>query len=127
MYKIVLLKLYGNTSFSIIFLQNWNIAYHCLLPLHKSKQNRKPAYIFSQISHKFNRLYVQGGIKDVRLYVQGGIKDVRMFESTLANQSFLPRTIKLWNEKLPADIMSEETITTFNQKFRNWVKQDVKI
>ena len=95
------------------------VAYHSLLLLHKSKQNRKPACIYCQISHKFNRV--------TRLSVLGGIKDVRRFESTLANQSFLPRTIKLWNEKLPAAIRSEENIKAFKQKLRNWIKTDVKI
>ena len=46
----------------------------------------------------------------MRLYVLGGIKDVRRFESTIANQSFLPRTITLWNEKLPAHIKSENLV-----------------
>ena len=40
----------------------------------------------------------------------GGIKETRKFESTLAQDSFLPRTIKMWNEKLPGDIRSEELI-----------------
>ena len=57
----------------------------------------------------------------------GGIKDTRRFESTLAQDSFLPRTIKMWNEKLPVDIRSEECVNILKSKLKTWVKQDIKI
>ena len=95
------------------------IAYHSILLLFKAKKNKKPGYIFSKISQKFNKV--------TRIATLGGIKDFRRFESSLAQQSFLPRTVKLWNEKLPAEIRSETSINLFKKKLRAWVKKDVKI
>jgi hypothetical protein len=48
----------------------------------------------------------------MRLYVLGGIKEPSQgrFESTLANQSLLPRTITLWNEKLPTHNKSKNLV-----------------
>ena len=101
-------KLDGSTPIATLLLQcGWMsvrqmIAYHSILLLHKSKQNKKPGYIYSKISTKFERR--------TRLGTTGGIKDMRNFGSTLAQASFLPRTIKMWNEQLPASIRSEESI-----------------
>ena len=121
----IVTKLEWRTPTSTLLLQcGWlsirqMVAYHSLLLLYKSKENKKPAYIYSKISHKFNRV--------TRLSTLGGIKDYRRFESTLANQSFLPRTIKLWNEKLPAQIRSEASMKKFKHKLKDWAKQDMKI
>ena len=87
------------------------VAYHSLLLLFKSKQTGKPAYIYSKINDKFNRI--------TRLGTSGGIKDNRRFESTLANQSFIPRAVKMWNEKLPVDIRSEECLEKFKKKIKS--------
>ena len=95
------------------------IAYHSILLLYKAKENKKPGYIYSKISHKFNKV--------TRIATSGGIKDLRRFESTLAQQSFLPRTVKVWNEQLPAEIRSETSMKLFQKKLRVWVKKDVKI
>ena len=95
------------------------ITYHSILLLYKAKESKKPGYIFSKISHKFNKV--------TRIATSGGIKDFRRFESTLAQQSFLPRTVKVWNEQLPAEIRSETSIKLFQKKLRVWVKKDVKI
>ena len=72
------------------------VQYHSQIQIFKTKTTKKPAYIYSQISNEFNRV--------TRLSTMEGIKDVRRFKSTLANQSFLPRTIKYWNENLPIKI-----------------------
>ena len=95
------------------------IQYHSILLLFKTKMSRKPVYMYSQISHTFQ--------KDTRLSTMGGIKDIRRFKSTRANQSFLPRTIKYWNENLPSEIRRETKIDIFKKKLRSWIKTDVKI
>ena len=95
------------------------IQYHSILLLFKTKMSRKPVYMYSQISHTFQ--------KDTRLSTMGGIKDMRRFKSTRANQSFLPRTIKYWNENLPSEIRRETKIDIFKKKLRSWIKTDVKI
>ena len=95
------------------------IAYHSILLLFKCKENKKPGYIYSKISHKFN--------KATRIATLGGIKDFRRFESTLAQQSCLPRTIKMWNERLPVEIRTETKMKIFKDKLRDWVKKEVKI
>ena len=66
------------------------VVYHSLLLLFKIKQKQRPEYIFSRISSKFKRV--------TRNATFGGIRDDINFSSSLANQSFLPRTIKIWNE-----------------------------
>ena len=95
------------------------VAYHSILLVFKTKQIKKPRYIYSNINHKFSQI--------TRLATMGGIKDTRRFESTLAQASFLPRTIKMWNEKLPVDIRSEECVNILKSKLKTWVKQDIKI
>jgi hypothetical protein len=95
------------------------VAYHSILLLFKTKQIQKPGYIFSKINQKFSQR--------TRLAKMGGIKDTRRFESTLTQDSFLPRTIRMWNEKLPGDIRTEKCANNFKTKLRTWVKQDIKI
>ena len=113
------------TSTSFLLLQcGWlsvrqMIAYHSILLLFKCKENKKPGYIYSKISLKFN--------KATRIATLGGIKDFRRFESTLAQQSCLPRTIKMWNERLPVEIRTETKMKIFKDKLRDWVKKEVKI
>ena len=90
------------------------VIYQSLLLLFKTKQNMCPEYIFSKISCKFKRV--------TRNQTAGGIKDNRRFCSNLANESFLPRSIKLWNEKVPGDIRTIVSIIEFKQKLKSWVK-----
>ena len=95
------------------------VVYHSILLLFKAKQNRKPEYLYSKISHKFTKV--------TRNSTTGGVKDNRRFHSVLATQSFLPRTIKIWNDEIPWDLRTENSISQFKQKLRNWVKNNVKI
>ena len=94
------------------------VQYHSQIQIFKTKTTKKPAYIYSQISHEFNRV--------TRLSTMEGIKDVRRFKSTLANQSFLPRTIKYWNENLPNEIKKERKLKIFKQKLKSWIKLDIR-
>ena len=77
----------------------------------------RPEYIFSKLSFKFKRV--------TRNTTFGGIKNDRRFGSTLANQSFVPRTIKLWNEKLPRDLRKVVSIIEFKSKLKSWVMTNV--
>ena len=90
------------------------VIYQSLLLLFKTKQNMGPEYIFSKISCKFKRV--------TRNQTAGGIKDSRRFCSNLANESFLPRSIRLWNEKVPGDIRTIVSTIEFKQKLKSWVK-----
>ena len=95
------------------------IEYHSLLLIYKTRSSRKPNYIFSIISKKFERR--------TRLSTTEGIRDSRGFKTLLANKSFLPRTIQMWNEGLPVQIRTEGKISIFKEKLRNWVKENIKI
>lgn len=94
------------------------VQYHSQLLLFKTKTRKRPVYIYSQISHQFNRV--------TRLSTTEGIKDIRKFESTLANQSFLPRTIKYWNDNIPYEIRKERKLGPFKQKLKCWIRTDVQ-
>ena len=94
------------------------MVYHSLLLLYKCKQTGKPGYIYSKINHRFNRI--------TRLANLGGIKDDRRFESSTAQNSFIPRTVKVWNEELPAILRAERSVTEFQVKLKAWVKIEVQ-
>ena len=57
-----------------------------------------------------------------------GDQDIRdrRFHPMLAAQSFLPRTIKSWNDEIPWDLRTENSIPKFKQKLRIWVKNNVR-
>ena len=93
------------------------VDYHSLLLLFKTKSSAKPRYIFSKISQIFPR--------ETRLSTTGGIRDIRGFKTSLAKKSFLPRTIQIWNEQLPAEIRTEKRISKFKEKLKKWVKENI--
>ena len=95
------------------------ISYHSLLLLHKSKRTKKPGYIFSKINDKFPR--------NTRLAKTGGIKNGRRFQSSLALASFLPRTIREWNDDLPMEIRSEKNMKKFKLILKVWIKENVRL
>ena len=85
----------------------------------KTRRTKKPADIHSKISKDFN-------VK-TRLATSLGIKDTRMLEKTTAQQSYILRTVKIWNESLPAELRSETVLKIFKAKLKSWVKENVKI
>ena len=93
------------------------VDYHSLLLLFKTKSSTKPRYIFSKISQKFPR--------ETRLSTTGGIRDIRGFKTSLAKKSFLPRTIQIWNEQLPAEIRTEKRISKFKEKLKKGLKENI--
>ena len=94
------------------------VEYHSLLLLFKTKSCKKPGYIYSKISQRFTR--------PTRLSTTGGIREIRGFKTSLAKKSFLPRAIQMWNEQLPADIRTENSITRFKEKLKKWLRENIK-
>ena len=89
-------------------------AYYCILSLFKTQQTGFPRYSHEIISQAFK---VKTRLKD-----SGGIKDTRMFKkSTIAQTSFFPKSIKLWNE-IPSEIRLEKSEKLFSMKLRTWIK-----
>ena len=95
------------------------VDYHSLLLLFKTKSSTKPRYIFSRISHKFTRT--------TRLSTTEGIRENRGFKTSLAKKSYLPRTIQIWNEQLPAEIRTEKRMSKFKEKLKKWFKENNNI
>ena len=67
------------------------MVHHSLLLLFKSKKTEQPEHICLKINHEFTRV--------TRLATCGGITDDR--RSSLTQTSFIPRSVNIWNEKLP--------------------------
>ena len=84
-----------------------------LMIIFKTNRDRKPVYLYNKISNKF--------AVNTRLGANNGIKDTRRYKSTIASQSFTPRSIKHWNS-LPNNIHTESNIVKFKSKLRAWVK-----
>ena len=93
------------------------VDYHSLLLLFKAKSSTKPRYIFFKIAQNFTR--------ETRLSTTGGIRENRGVKTTLAKKSFLPRTIQIWNEQLPAEIRTEKSISKFKEKLKKWLKENI--
>ena len=91
------------------------IAYHSLVLIFKAKQDRKPVYLYNQISTSFHF--------NTRLAVTNGINNQRRINSNLGKQSFLPRTVVMWN-KLPPDIRSLTSLLKFKSALKPWVKEN---
>ena len=109
---------WGTSSSSMMSQIGWlnvrqMIVFHSLMIIFKTSRDRKPVYLYNQISQKF--------AVNTRLGVNNGIKETRRFKSTLGIQSFTPRSIKQWNG-LPMDIRTESSIVKFRSKLKAFVK-----
>ena len=91
------------------------IAYHSLVLIFKTRQDRRPVYLYNQVSRSFNR--------NTRLAETNGINSQRRINSNLGKMSFLPRSVEQWN-KLPPDIRSLSNILKFKAALKSWVKQN---
>ena len=91
------------------------IVFQSVMLFFKAKQSTKPAYLYDQISAKFN--------VNTRLGTNNGIRETRRLKSTLARKSFVPRTIGQWN-RLPASIRNTSKIGKFREKLKSWVKEN---
>ena len=81
--------------------------------------SKEQGYIFSKINDKFPR--------NTRLTKTGGIKNGRRFQSSLALASFLPRTIREWNDDLPMEIRSEKNMKKFKLILKVWIKENTRL
>ena len=111
---------WGTASFIMLQQLGWlsvrqMIVFHSLKLFYKVKLYKKPSYLYSQISHKFNA--------NTRLGRNNGIKEHRRVKSTLPRNSCIPRTINHWNS-LPQSLRMAPNIPTFRSKLRNWVKNN---
>ena len=88
-------------------------AYYSILSFFKTRQTGLPKYSHDTISKHFKVV--------TRLKDSGGIKDIRNFTSAIAQTSFFPRTIKLWNE-IPSAIRLEKSEKKFTNELRSWIK-----
>ena len=112
---------WGTASSSMLQQLGWlnvrqMIVFHSLMLLYKVKLYKKPCYLYSQISNKFN--------SNTRLGKNNGIKEHRRIKSTLGRNSCIPRTINHWNS-LPPSLRTIPSITTFRLKLRSWVKNNI--
>ena len=109
------------TSSSAMLLQvGWlnvrqMIVFHSLVLLFKAKLERKPFYLYDQISATFNM--------NTRLAVNNGIRETRRVKSTLAKQSFIPRAISQWNS-LPWNLRTISSLVKFKTRVKSWVKEN---
>ena len=92
------------------------IIFHSLVLVFKTKQDKKPVYLYNKISTRFN--------VDTRLASTNGIREVRKIKTKIGKQSFLPRTIDQWNN-LPPDIRTITSLMKFKMKLKLWVKQNL--
>ena len=90
------------------------IAFHSLVLVFKAKLEKKPAYLYNQVSATFN--------VNTRLAVNNGIRETRRVKSSIGRLSFLPRTISQWNS-LPHTIRSISSLAQFKDRVKPWVKQ----
>ena len=91
------------------------IAYHSLVLIFKTRQDRRPVYLYKQVSRSFNR--------NTRLAETNGINSQRRINFNLGKMSLLPRTVEQWN-KLPPDIRLLSDILKFKTALKSWVKQN---
>ena len=91
------------------------ITYHSLVLIFRARHDKKPLYLYNQISTGFN--------VNTRLAATNGINNQRRISTNLGKQSFLPRTVDEWN-KLPPDIRSMTNLLKFKSALHAWVKQN---
>ena len=92
---------------------NQLIVYHSLVLLFKTRQEKKPTYLYEKISTPFSA--------NTRLATSDGIRYDMRSKSNIAKQSFLPRTVVQWNS-LPPDMRKMSHLSKFKQSLRQWVK-----
>ena len=94
------------------------VAYYSLITLHKTRQTGLPKYLHHQISQPF--------MFDTRVARTGGIRAARNLTKGIAQSSFIPRSIDLWNT-IPAELRTDKCFKSFSCKLRVWVKNNIPI
>ena len=112
-------RLPWNTPSSTLLLQcGWlsvrqMVDYYSLVLLYKIKENKKPTFLHNRISAKFGY--------NTRLAAGGGIPENLLFRTEHAKNSFINRTVKVWN-KLPVNLRSCTTEIQFKKSLKSLVK-----
>ena len=89
------------------------ITYHSLVLVYKTRQEKKPVYIYEKISTPFS--------VNTRLANTNGIRNEVKAKSNIAKQSFLPRTVAQWN-RLPPEVRTVTGLEKFKSSLRQWIK-----
>ena len=92
------------------------VVYHRLLLVYKIRTEGKPVYFVDKFSSLF---YYR-----TRLSSTGGIRKEKKLTHSETQNSFVPASIKLWNE-LPPDVRQAESLLKFKTKLKTWVLQNI--
>ena len=112
-------RLPWNTPTSTLLLQcGWltvrqMVDFYSLVMLHKIKMTAKPTYLYEKVSINF-------GYR-TRLATSGGIPEHTLLSTELAKNSFINRTVKLWNE-MPTDLRNIGTEVKYKKMLKSWIK-----
>ena len=89
------------------------VVYYSAKNLFKTRQTQMPKYVYNMIATPF--------VVKTRMADTGGIRDVRKLKTGIANSTYIPRSINLWNS-LPSLIKMEKSPSIFAGKLLLWVK-----
>ena len=91
------------------------VHFYSLIMLFKIKLTKNPTYFYDKVSMEFKH--------KTRLATSEGIRENLLIGTELAKNSFLNRTVKVWN-KLPVDIRSSSLESHFKKNLKLWVKSN---
>ena len=94
------------------------VHFHSLLLAYKIRAEEKPKYFCDKLKSSFD--------KETRLATSGGIRKELKIKHKTTQQSFIPRTVDLWN-KLPQDLRQTLTLPKFKKKLKLWIIQNIPI
>ena len=93
------------------------IAYHTILSLYKTLENKKPAYIYNKLRLREN-IRVQALRNNENINVRGDL--------TVTRGGFTYRAAKLYN-MIPGDIRNIKHYKSFKKKVKKWIKNHISI
>ena len=94
------------------------VEYHSLVLVYKIKSNKKPEYLRRQFNFDFPyRTRLASGL---------GLRRQEKYKYDVTKGSFVPRTTTTWN-RLPDSIRTSQTVDTFKQKVKLWIKQNISL
>ena len=94
------------------------VHYHSLVLVFKIRDVNKPKYFCDKLKSEFCR--------ETRLATGGGIRKNQKIKHKTTQQSFIPRTVDIWN-KLPQDLRLTPTLPKFKKKLKLWIIRNIPI
>ena len=94
------------------------VKFHSLVLVYKFRQDRRPRYFCDKFNQEFSR--------ETRLAGEGGIRKTTTLKRTLTQNSFIPRSIDIWN-KLPQDTRQAKNLNIFKKRLKQWIIKNVPI